>query len=139
LQERPEDISLLAQYFLDRFSTEFVRGALSFTPKARYAMQHYKWPGNVRELEHRIQKAVLLSTGKQVDATDLELKEANDPDGLSLRAAREEAERRTVIEALRLTGGNISKAAGVLGISRPSLHELLLRQDIHAREFRPPR
>ena len=139
LQERPEDIPLLAQYFLDRFSTEFGRGALSFTPKARLALQHHKWPGNVRELEHRIQKAVLLSTGRRVDITDLELQEGTDPEGLSLRAAREEAERRTVIEALRQTGGNISKAAGLLGISRPSLHDLLLKQDIRAREYRLPK
>ena len=136
LRERMEDISFLAHYFLERYAGEYGKGALAYTSKARLALQKHPWPGNVRELENRVQKAVLLGSGRQVDTADLELEDARGEKPLLLREARESAERRTIIDALRRTGGNISKAARVLGISRPSLHELLTKHGITARSYR---
>jgi DNA-binding NtrC family response regulator len=136
LKDRGEDILFLAQYFLDRYSSEFGRGRLSLTPKTKLALQQHAWPGNVRELEHRIQKGVLMSTGKLLEVEDLELDEFAGPRHVSLKEAREEADRQTIRDALRLTGGNISMAAKTLGISRPSLHALLTRLDIRAQDYK---
>jgi len=136
LRERREDILFLADYFLSRFAAEFGRGRLTFASRARSAMQQHRWPGNVRELEHRVQKAVLLADAKTLDTADLGLESAGPDTGLSLREARDVAEHRTIITALRLTGGNISRAARLLQISRPSLHEILARRQINARDFR---
>jgi len=139
LRDRVEDVLFLAQFFLERAANEFGKAAPVLSPKARLALQRHPWPGNVRELENRVQKAVLMGSGRQVDTTDLELEEARGDKPVSLREARESAERRTIIEALRRTGGNISKASTVLGISRPSLHELLTKHRIAARTYRPRR
>ncbi|MCK4304050.1 MAG: PEP-CTERM-box response regulator transcription factor [Candidatus Eisenbacteria sp.] len=136
LSERGVDILFLAQYFLDRFRNEFDRGRLSFTPKARRALQQYEWPGNVRELEHRVQKGVLMSSGRLIDVADLELDEATEPRRISIREAREEADRNAIQEALRLTGGNISMASKALRISRPSLHVLLNKLHINAQDYK---
>jgi two-component system NtrC family response regulator len=137
LRDREEDILFLAQYFLDRYSKEFGRGPLTFTAKAELELRQHGWPGNVRELEHRIQKAVLMSAGRLVDAVDLELGEIESARQVSLREARQEADRQSIQDALRFTAGNISMAAKVLGISRPSLHALLTKLRIKAQDYKP--
>ncbi|MBD3236223.1 MAG: response regulator [Candidatus Eisenbacteria bacterium] len=137
LRERGEDILFLAYHFLDRYAQQFERGRLGFTQQARVALQQHEWPGNVRELEHRIQRAVVMSSGRQVGPADLELEHAACPRRISLKKAREEADREMIREALQLTGGNISLAAETLGISRPSLHALLSKLDIRARDYKP--
>jgi len=136
LRERPEDISFLAQYFLDRYSSELGRGRLTLTPGAKLAMQQHRWEGNVRELEHRIQKAVLMSSGRMLEAEDLEIDAVDRPQRMSLRQARHEADRRTIGDALRITEGNVSRAAELLDISRPSLHELLRKLEVNVREYK---
>jgi two-component system NtrC family response regulator len=136
LRDRWEDILFLAQYFLDRYCNQFSRGRLSLTPKAKLALQQHNWPGNVRELEHRIKRAVVMSSAKLLDAADLELSRVDGPEPVSLREAREQTERKTIQTALRSTGGNISMAARVLGISRPSLHDLLAKLQINARDYK---
>lgn len=136
LRERFEDILFLAQYFLDRFSAELQRGHMAFSTGAKLALQHHAWPGNVRELEHRVQKAVVMSAGRIIEETDLELAEFKPHKTVSLREAREEADRSTITDALRSTGGNVSKSSELLGISRPSLHELMTKLGIHADDFR---
>lgn len=137
LRERGEDVLFLAQYFLDRYSNEFGKGQATLMPGARLAIQNHNWPGNVREMENKIQRAVLMASSRHLDARDLGLEDAPDSGRpLSLREARDEAERSRIIDVLRQTGGNISKAAQVLRISRPSLHELLTKQGIKAREYR---
>jgi len=138
LRERPNDILFLGQYFLDRFAEEHNRGPLSITPKAKVALQHYSWPGNVRELEHRMQKGVLMSSGKLLDVDDLELDDVEGPKQVSLKEARQETDRQTIQEALRLTCGNITMAAKALGISRPSLHTLLEKLEIKAQDYKSP-
>jgi two-component system NtrC family response regulator len=136
LRERQEDILYLAHYFLERFSAELGRGRMSFNRAAKEALQRHKWPGNVRELEHHLQRAVLLSNGKVLRTDDLELEPGSQTEPLSLRAIRERTDRVTIIEALRRTCGNISKAAQELEISRPSLHDLLRKHRINANEYK---
>ena len=90
----------------------------------------------MRELEHHVQKAVVLSTGRLVRAVDLDLGEENPLESLSLRAVREQTDHRMIEQALRRTCGNISKAADELGISRPSLHDLIRKHGIDATSYR---
>ncbi len=136
LRDREEDIPLLAQFFLDHYCNEFKRGRMTFTAKARLALQQQEWVGNVRELENMIRGAVALASGRLLDASDLNLGSAEPEKPLSLRDARELSERETIRRALRLTGGNVSKAAEVLGIARPSLYEHLTKLGIDPHEFK---
>jgi two-component system NtrC family response regulator len=136
LRERSEDILFLGQYFLERFASEYGRGKLTFSPDAARALASYSWPGNVRELQHHVQKAALMSDGRSITARDLELDSFGQPHRRSLREAREAADRVAVIDALRSTRGNISAAAEALGISRPSLHDLLAKLAINAKEYK---
>jgi len=135
LSERTADIILLAMSFLERFSAEMKRKTPAFTQDALYALQSHTWPGNVRELEHRVKRAVILSNGRNIRAGDLEL-EADDRDPLTLREARRESDRQILVGALRKSCGNISRAARILEISRPSLHELVRKLKIDASEFK---
>ena len=126
LRGRPGDVMLLAQSFLHRFARDEKKEKLKFDAKATAAIQQYPWPGNVRELENRVRRAVIMSEGARVTAADLELADimqTNPP--RTLRAAREAVEREVVQQALQRQGGKISRAAEDLGISRPTLYELL--------------
>ncbi|HLH55697.1 MAG TPA: helix-turn-helix domain-containing protein, partial [Verrucomicrobiae bacterium] len=99
---------------------------LSFTQAAIKALNTHSWPGNVRELENRIKRAVIMSEGRRLGAQDLELEIFSGNSGtLGLKEARENAERDVVQKALRKHGGKIAPAAAELGISRPTLYELL--------------
>ena len=126
LRERDDDTILLAKTFLQRFGAENRRAGLSFTPEAVRAMREYAWPGNVRELQNRVRRAVIMADGKRIGASDLEL--SADPGAAArptLREARERVEKELVTEALRRNGGKISGAAADLGLSRPTLYELM--------------
>ena len=136
LRQRKQDVVHLAQHFLERYCSEFQRSKLTFSRDALRAIQRYAWPGNVRELEHRIQRAVVLSSGRVVRAVDLELESEKTTEMIPLRAAREIAERRVVEEALRRSCGNIARAAKDLEISRPTLHDLLRKFSINAGRFK---
>jgi len=137
LRERRDDILLLTQYFMDRYSNQFGRGRLALTARAKHAIRQYPWPGNVRELEHRIQKAALMGGSSKLDTPDLELgSEPSGSDITPLREARQETDRQTIQEALQVSRGNISRAAKMLGISRPSLHTLLTKLEINAHDFK---
>jgi two-component system NtrC family response regulator len=140
LRARQDDILLLAEHFLERSANEFARGRRkAFTARARVALQAHAWPGNVRELEHRVQRGVLMSAGRLVTPEDLELGGMEAPQRVNLREARDQADRGAICEALRHTGGNVSKAAESLGISRPSLYELLEKLELDAGRFREGR
>lgn len=126
LAERHGDATLLAKHFLARFAREMNPQVKGFAPGALSAINDWHWPGNVRELENRLKRAVIMAEGKLITAEDLDLGSA-DEDGLpvNLKAAREEADRRSIRQALARTENNISNAAKLLGISRPTLYDLL--------------
>ena len=126
LRERGDDVALIANELLRRYAGQHLRNGLAFTPDAIRAMNQHTWPGNVRELQNRVQRAVIMADGKRVTARDLELADgAEAAPPRTLREAREQVEREVVESALRRHGGSITAASHELGISRPTLYELL--------------
>jgi two-component system, NtrC family, response regulator len=126
LTERGEDVGLIAKEFLRRYALEHGKAGLVFAPDAVRALHLHRWPGNVRELQNRVQRAVIMAEGKRVTASDLELTEvlsAVTPQ--TLKEARESVEREMVQDTLRRHRGKITSAAVELGISRPTLYELM--------------
>ncbi|MCR9178943.1 MAG: PEP-CTERM-box response regulator transcription factor [Erythrobacteraceae bacterium] len=132
LAERHGDPVLLAKVFLKRFSTEMNPAVTGFAPDALAAIDAHDWPGNVRELENRIKRAVIMADGKLVSADDLDFGEGEEEsaDVLNLKAAREAADRRVIRHALSRSEGNISSTAKLLGISRPTLYDLIRQYDL---------
>ena len=106
------------------------RGDRGSTPEALAAIDAWPWPGNVRELENRIKRAVIMADDKLITAADLDLAGAPGAEPLNLRAARDEADRRAILAALARTEGNISAASRLLGISRPTLYDLIRQHDL---------
>ena len=134
LTERPGDAVLLAKHFLAKFAGEMNSRVKGFTPDALAAIDNWGWPGNVRELENRVKRAVIMADDKLVGAEDLDM-DADEEGGelaLNLKQAREEADRRMIRKALARTQGNISNSAKILGISRPTLYDLLKQYDLQA-------
>jgi two-component system NtrC family response regulator len=126
LRDREDDILLLAQSFLRQFAAQNRKAGLAFAPEALRAMQHHPWPGNVREMQNRIRRAVIMSGGKRLTVQDLELAQPTEsPQGTSLKEARENLDREMIQQALRKHMGKITAAAAELGISRPTLYELM--------------
>jgi two-component system, NtrC family, response regulator len=131
LRERAGDAVLLSQAFLRRFGDEAGR-SLRFTEAAVRAIEAHPWPGNVRELMNVVKRAAIMSDHQQVQFEDLGVPMPTEPDAapvgeIDLRAARERAEREAVTTALGRSGGNIARAAAMLGITRPTLYDLLAR------------
>ncbi len=126
LADRHGDATLLAKHFLARFAREMNPSVKGFSPGALAAINSWAWPGNVRELENRIKRAVIMAEGKLVTTEDLDLPD-RDGDSLpvNLKSAREAADRRAIRRALAETENNISGAAKLLGISRPTLYDLM--------------
>ena len=133
LAERTGDAILLAKYFLARFADEMNLKVKGFAPDALAAIDNWSWPGNVRELENRVKRAVIMANAKLVSVEDLDLDQAGN-DGaditLNIKAAREQADRRLIRQALARSEGNISNTAKLLGISRPTLYDLLKQYDL---------
>ncbi len=134
LAERHGDPVLLAKAFLKRFAAEMNPAVTGFTPDALAAIDAHAWPGNVRELENRVKRAVIMADGKLICAEDLDFGEGADEPAelLNLKAAREAADRQVIRHALSRSEGNISNTAKLLGISRPTLYDLLKQYDLHA-------
>lgn len=134
LSERPGDAVLLAKAFLKRFADEMNPQVKGFAADALSAIDAWQWPGNVRELENRVKRATIMADGKLVSAEDLDL----DGDGqeetqlLNLKSAREQADRKVIRHALARSEGNISGTARLLGISRPTLYDLLKQYDLQS-------
>jgi len=127
LSGRSGDASLLARHFQKKFAAEINPAVKGLAPDALAALEAWHWPGNVRELENRIKRAVIMADGKMIGANDLDLEvdENAATDLLNLKAAREAADRSAILRAISQTSGNISNAAKLLGISRPTLYDLL--------------
>jgi two-component system NtrC family response regulator len=125
LRERVDDIRLLAQSFLQRFAAENRKNHATFQADALRALNRHTWPGNVRELENRVKRAVIMSDGKRISAQDLELAAGESQPVTTLKEARENLEREIVHQTLQRHSGKISSAAVELGISRPTLYELM--------------
>jgi two-component system NtrC family response regulator len=135
LAERSGDAVLLARHFVKKFGRELNSGAQSLSPDALAAIDAYAWPGNVRELENRIKRAVIMAEGKSVTAPDLDLgskESGEEAELINLRAAREIADRKAIRQAMSRTDNNISGAAKLLGISRPTLYDLLKQYRLQA-------
>ena len=127
LRERGEDIVFLAREFLQRYASQNGQ-KMVFAPDALRAMNRYSWPGNVRELQNRIKRGVIMAGGSRVSTKDLELDQDNGlaaSSATTLRQAREHVEREMVKQALKKNSGKITSAAADLGISRPTLYELM--------------
>ena len=138
LRERGEDIRLLADYFFEFYTRHHGRRLKGFTQSALRSLQAHRWPGNVRELENRIQRAVILAQDAYLRPEDLELEGDGVETPRTLQSARDEVERRTIEDAMTRNAGNVSRAARDLGVSRPSLHDLLKKHGVDAATFRRP-
>ena len=135
LAERPGDAALLARHFANRFAREMNPKVQGLAADALAAVDSYSWPGNVRELENRLKRAVIMADGRLVTAADLDLPGTAPAGGeipINLRAAREVADRKAIRQALSRTDNNISGAAKLLGISRPTLYDLLKQYQLTA-------
>ncbi len=130
LKDRPGDAALLGQYFLNRFARENGREFKGFSPDAIAAMADWHWPGNVRELENRLKRAVIMAEGTRLTAEDLDLVNKGDEAALTLKAARDAADRAAIRKALARSDGNISLTAKLLGVSRPTLYDLMKQHGI---------
>lgn len=132
LREREGDILVIARALLARFGKEMGRHTQTFSADAMAALEQHHWPGNVRELENCIKRAVIMNEGPQISAADLDLTATDraTTQPLNLRQVRENAERQAITRCLALTDGNLSQAAELLGITRPTLYSLLNKYDM---------
>jgi two-component system, NtrC family, response regulator len=131
LAERNGDSVLLAKHFLSKFAREMNPSIKGFASSALTAIDQWQWPGNVRELENRIKRAVIMADSKFITVDDLQFDQPDDEDRLlNLKSAREAADRKAIGRAIARTEGNISNAAKLLGISRPTLYDLLKQYEM---------
>ncbi|MDR3088077.1 MAG: PEP-CTERM-box response regulator transcription factor [Azoarcus sp.] len=132
LRARDGDAVLLAHHFVQRFARENGHGGIQLGEDAIATIESYPWPGNVRELENCLKRAVIMADGNRIVSGDLGLDLAGDEEleHLNLRQVREAAERQAVVRVLARTNSNIARAAEILGISRPSLYDLMNRFDL---------
>jgi len=136
LRDRQGDSLLLAQFLLQQISERFGKPTRGLAPDAIRAIQAHRWPGNVRELENRIKAAVIMAEGAVVTASDLGLEDpGDDPEYLNLRVARQRAEVQAVRQSLAVARGNLSRAAELLGVTRPTLYDLIGKHSIDAAQF----
>lgn len=129
LRERNGDAALLAHAFVRRFSVEQNTGNMTLTEDAVRTIESHTWPGNVRELENCIKRAVIMADGQQITRDDIGLDDQSDANSefIDLRSIRDNAERNAVVTALGRANGNVVRAAEILGISRPTLYDLMHR------------
>ena len=132
LAERPGDAALLARHFVARHARAMNPAVTGLSADARAAVDAHGWPGNVRELENRVKRAVIMAEGRHVTAADLDLAGQAEAEPVNLRAARERADRQAIARALARSDGNISATARLLGVSRPTLYDLMKGYDLGA-------
>jgi len=129
VRKRKGDAALLAHAFVRRFSAEQNRGNMTLSEDATRAIELHTWPGNVREIENCIKRAVIMADGLQITREDIGLDQAdaNESEFIDLRRIRDEAERNAVVTALGRANGNVVRASEILGVSRPTLYDLMHR------------
>ncbi|HKT17607.1 MAG TPA: PEP-CTERM-box response regulator transcription factor [Stellaceae bacterium] len=134
LREREGDPVVLAHHFLNGMNQNGGKAIRGFTPDAIAAMTSYAWPGNVRELEGRVKRAGIMADGEMITAADLDLPlvNATPSTGVTLKEARERAEKTAIEKALALTNGNVSQASKLLEVSRPTLYELMRNHGVRS-------
>ena len=125
LRERQGDVRLLSQFFLQRFGAQANKTGLAFDQEALRTLDHHPWPGNVRQLENCVRRAVIMCEGKRLTVRDLELAPVGQGIATNLKEARENLERDMIQGALRKHSGKIAPAAAELGVSRPTLYDLM--------------
>ncbi|TWX51071.1 PEP-CTERM-box response regulator transcription factor [Colwellia hornerae] len=137
LRDRDEDVLILAQYFLQMYALEYKRNVKSFSEDGLSAIKAHKWPGNIRELQNKVKSSVIMTTGTQVTAFDLGFFDHTSTEfelSLNLRSVREKAESLAIQKAYALAEGNMSKAAELLGVTRPTLYSLIEKYDLTINE-----
>jgi len=128
LRERLGDAVLLAHFFINKFSAQEKVSSLYFSQEALAAIESYQWPGNIREMENCIKRAVIMADGVQISAEDLGLEISKvQIEPINLRQVREDAERNALVKTMARVNGNITKAAELLGVSRPTIYDLINR------------
>ena len=131
LRDRQGDTVVLARAFLQHFIQELNLPAREFSKTALEAIENYSWPGNVRELENRVKRALVMADEAQITPEDLELEDTDiEVAPFNLRVVREEAERKAVLRALSHTDNNVSRTAEMLGVTRPTLYNLVRKYNI---------
>lgn len=133
LRDRDEDVIILSQYFLQHYAAEYKRNVKSFSEDALSAIKAHKWPGNIRELQNKVKSSVIMTTGTQVTAIDLGFFDSQDKSfelSLNLRVVREQAESIAIQKAYAISEGNMSKAADLLGVTRPTLYSLIEKYEL---------
>ena len=129
LRARQGDKSLLARHFQLKFTKEHSQSIAGLTPDAIAAVEGYSWPGNIREMENKVKRAVIMAEGKYLTREDLGLAEAGEL-SLNLRHVRQEAEKNAILRALSMTDNNVSAAAKLLGITRPTFYDLIKKYEM---------
>lgn len=131
LRDREGDVILLARYFFEKFNAEQGRKLNGFSKDALTSMEAYSWPGNVRELQNRLKRSVIMSEGKKITAADLELdKTPTESMNFNLRDLRDKVERQAILRAMSHVNGKVAPAAELLGVSRPTLYDLIKKLNI---------
>jgi len=134
LRDRRGDALVLAHFFLNSFNAQYRRQVRGFSAEAKAAIAEHPWPGNVRELQSRMKRAILVTEGDQITPAELELGTAPDhvrqPRLMTLKEARTQAERQALLDVFGQVEGNVSQAAKILGISRPTLYDLLRQHNV---------
>jgi len=137
LRDREEGRLILARILLTKYIAQQSRSLIGFSDDANDAIEAYRWPGNVRELENKIKGAVIMADGKQVTAADLGLENVDDSEieSLNLREVRQRAESKAIRIVLMKNYGNISRSAEQLGVTRPTLYDLLNKYGLSAEAY----
>jgi two-component system response regulator GlrR len=137
LRERKEDIPMLANHFMKKFRNEINPRIEGITPDAIHKMMMYDWPGNVRELENKITQAMVLTKTNMISAENLFLQtEGKVEEFRSFKKAKQDFEREYTTQVLRLTGGNVSRAAKIAQKDRKDFYEVMKKYDIDPKEYR---
>lgn len=137
LRDREDDVVILANHFFQRYNADQKRNLKGFTTEALAAVTSYTWPGNVRELENRVKRAVILADERRITPGDLDLEEGTaEPQPMTLKEAREQADVRAIQQALTLARGNLTQTAKFLGVSRPTIYDLVRQYGIEMAAFK---